>query len=186
MRLQFKCKCGTKLNCSFRGIGRILPCPVCLSEIKVPTPSRTVVQQSMKPLPHAMPDCSSIEYAALVVQIEDSARFNFRLCELTSQQELAYSCVDDAIRILRNVVTFLHHQTADPDSIACIGGNSSFSPLSSTAAGTNFAGIGTRKSKVRQNKQWEQQKNDSAKSTPRHPLAEKIIASIQSLRTDLA
>ena len=185
MRLQFKCKCGAKLKCLIQGIGHILPCPNCHSDIKVPTPPRAVVQQTLKPLPLAMPECSSIEYAALVAQIDDLTRFNLNLCKRTLQTDLAYRCVDDAIRILRNVLTFLHHKTEDADSIARIGGVFTPSPLSSIAAGSNFGGIGARKSKIRQHKKWERSGEEPATPTPRHPLAEQVIASIQSLKIEI-
>lgn len=183
MRIQFSCRCGTRLECSVQRIGQTRSCPACAGDIKVPVPSRTVVVKSLKRPPWPMPDNSSAEYTCVVRQIAESLEFNSMIAEITGNHDLATAFHDEAVRGLRNILVFLCNSEIDSGSrdIKSIPGD--VQSLSSTAAGSNFGGAGARKRKLAQHRRWLTTRTDAApNSMSESPLALEIRETIEKLR----
>ncbi len=187
MQIKFKCRCGARLRCDSRGIGRVLECPGCSAKVEVPVPSLPEVQRVLKEVPHAYPSKSTSHYLDLARQIHAHTTFNVQICKVTGYPTLAFDCVDQAKRMLRNIAVFLND--ADRESIPQASPASGIvNVLASFAAGQDFGGTGTSAARSRQYQRWQ---NSQGNNRPSHDVDEDpfrgqvfaAIAAVESLLT---
>ena len=123
-----------------------------------------------------------LDYATMFSEIIERIEFNVSLCKLTSYEVLAMNVVDEWVRTLQNLAAFIGHLHAETVEDRLIKPDPISDALASVAAKQDFAGIGTRKSKLRQYKRWQNKLRDEA-TVGMHPLAEDAIALIQELKS---
>lgn len=184
MQVKFKCKCGARLRCLTSGIGQTLPCPGCSAKVAVPAPGESEVQRVLKKLPHAYPCKSSSDYLLLTQQIQANTAFNVKICDVTGHASLAFLCVDQAKRMLRNIAVFLEDADREPVAQA-----SPATPivmrLASLAAGQDFGGTGSADAAARQYRSWldKQSDNQSDRNEVEHPLRGQVFSTIAALES---
>ena len=126
------------------------------------------------------------QYQEVMASIVECVRFIVELCKATGYRELAGESVGEAIRILRNVVSFLQHLSEDQSVLSQSTDCPNISEsLASVAAGANYGGLGTRAGRLRQYKRYIGSGGATVKETPRanRLLREQLLAVIDVLKT---
>ena len=159
MRVQFKCKCGSRLRAGLRHIGKQKPCPACEVKVRVPRPSERVVLRAMTPVPHAMPNKDVRQYERLIFDIIEFGGANARLCDMTGHFHLITGWVKDAIRQLRSVSVFAE------DAAATESAPRAENYLLAVAAGSDYGGLRSHKAQIRSYRRW-MKKQREAKPCP--------------------
>lgn len=166
MKVRFTCDCGARLECVIRSIGKEKSCPACNSRVTVPKPSERVVKQAIGDVEHAIPGQSEKAYAELVERIIEAAERAMSIAGQAGRPDAAAEFIDNSIRVLRNVQVFWPEDGRQNSRQAF--------RLLSVAAGTDFGGIGVRKSKLASFRRWQQKQRTEVAMRPNQVVADSI------------